>query len=135
MTADDIITAARSCLDTPFLHQGRIPGLALDCAGLVVAVAQYLGVEHVDLGGYSRNPSNGILEQALDLQPCLERVAAKQTGDVLLMRIGTEPQHLAILDGENIIHAYSSVGNVCEHRLTEQWVRRIVRVYRFKGMA
>jgi len=134
MTVYDILTVARSCIDTPFKHQGRIPGLALDCAGLLIAVAQYLGVEYIDIDGYSRNPSNGLLEMALDLQPCLERVAVKQTGDVLLMRFGGDPQHLAILDGETIIHAYSVVGKVCRHQLTEQWARRIVRVYRFRGV-
>ena len=39
MTSADIIAIARACLGTPFRHQGRIPGVALDCAGLVVAVA------------------------------------------------------------------------------------------------
>ncbi|MBK8745664.1 MAG: peptidase P60, partial [Propionivibrio sp.] len=38
-----ILAAARACIGTPFVHQGRIPGLALDCAGLVVAVAQAIG--------------------------------------------------------------------------------------------
>ena len=135
MTADDILIAARSFLGTPFRHQGRIPGLALDCAGLVVSVAKEIGADYIDRPGYSRNPSGGLLESALDDQPCLERVTDRQPGDVLLMRFSGEPQHLAIFTGENIIHSYESVGKVCEHRMADVWAVRIVRVYRFKGVA
>lgn len=135
MTADDIISAARACLDTPFVHQGRIPGVALDCAGLVVAVAEAVGADYVDHPGYGRNPANGLLESVLDAQPFLDRVFDRQPGDVLLMRFAGEPQHLAIFTGENIIHSYESVGKVCEHRLADVWAARIVRTYRFKGVA
>ena len=137
MTPDDIIAAARECLGTPFVHQGRLPGRALDCAGLVVAVAQVLGVEYSDQTGYSRSPSGGLLETALDDQPGITRIlpADRQTGDVLLMRFSSDPQHLAILADHTIIHAYEAPGIVCEHDLTDLWVRRIVRVYRFRGLA
>ena len=134
MTADDIIAAARACLGTPFVHQGRIPGMALDCAGLVIAVAATVGAEYVDYPGYGRSPANGLLEAALDAQPFLERVADRQPGDVLLMRFSGEPQHLAICTGDNIIHSYESVGKACEHRLSDVWAARIVRVYRFGGL-
>lgn len=135
MTADDILSAARGCIGTPFRHQGRIPGVALDCAGLVVAVAKEIGADYIDRPGYSRNPSGGLLESALDDQPCLERVTDRQPGDVLLMRFKGEPQHLAICAGETVIHSYEAVGKVCEHRLADVWVSRIVRAYRFKGLA
>ena len=135
MTADDILTAARSCLDTPFRHQGRIPGLALDCAGLIVAVAESVGADYIDRFGYGRNPAHGLLESVLHAQPFLERVFDRKPGDVLLMRFSGEPQHLAICAGDTIIHSYEAVGKVCEHRLASVWAARIVRVYRFKGIA
>ena len=138
MTRDDIIEAARECLGTPFRHQGRIPHVALDCAGLVIAVAQVVGVEYLDQTGYSRSPSGGLLESALDGQPGLTRVgqlAAREAGDILLMRFSGDPQHLAIFSGTTIIHAYETVGKVCEHDMTDAWTRRIVRVYRFKEVA
>lgn len=136
MHAADIIAAARACLGTPFQHQGRIPGVALDCAGLLIAVAQAIGADYHDVTGYGPHPCGGMLEQALDDQPCLEpvRVAQRRAGDLLLMRFDTEPQHLAVLTGETIIHAYSNVGKVCEHRLSAVWAARIVRVYRFRGV-
>ena len=137
MNAEQIIAAARACLGTPFVHQGRIPGQALDCAGLVMAVAQSIGADYQDQPGYGRTPANGLLQQALNIQPCLERVkiAERQPGDVLLMRFATEPQHLAIDAGDTLIHSYQQVGKVCEHGLTDVWLKRIVAVYRFRGLS
>lgn len=141
MTRDDILTAARSEISTPFRHQGRTPGLALDCAGLVCHVASVIGLEYFDQQGYSRQPSQGLLESALDAQPCLERIALAdmQPGDVLLMRFSGDPQHLAIYAGwsdvyqdEGIVHAWLQAKKVSENRLTDEWFNRIVRVYRFK---
>ena len=131
MTAADIIAAARECLGTPFVHQGRLPGQALDCAGLIIQVAKMLGLEHVDHTGYARLPGNGLLESALDTQPGLSRVSELQPGDVFLMKFSADPQHLGIYGGDTIIHAYQPVGKVCEHGLTDAWRRRIVRIYRF----
>ena len=143
MTRDDILITARTEIGTHFRHQGRTPGWALDCAGLVIHVASELGLEYNDQQGYSRRPSDGLLESALDSQPCLERIALANMlpGDVLLMRFSGDPQHLAIYAGwsdayqaEGIIHAWLQVKKVTEHVLTDEWRSRIVRVYRFRGV-
>lgn len=134
MSPEQIIQAARLALETPFRHQGRLVGIALDCAGLIVHVAQSIGAEVRDQGGYAQLPGGGLLESALDDQPCLVRVSDMQAGDVLLMRFAGDPQHLGIYTGESLIHAYQPIGKVCEHLLSPEWARRIVRVYRFRGM-
>ena len=144
MSREDIVAAARALIGTPFAHQGRRPRIALACAGLVVAVADEIGIRVLDQQGYGRRPSNGMLQSAIDGQPCLLRVspAEIQAGDVLLMRIALEPQHLAIFAGynpvcesETIIHAEIGAGKVCEHRLDDTWRSRIVRAYRFTEAA
>ncbi len=130
-----IIAVARSQLGTPFKHQGRVPGLALDCAGLAAYVATELGVDFNEWPGYGRVPCNGLLQAVMDAQPCLEVVSSKQPGDILMMRVGREPQHLAVYTGDNtIIHAYEAVGKVCEHRLDHIWNKRIIRIYRFRSI-
>lgn len=137
MTADDIIAAARQCIGTPFRHQGRLPGVGLDCAGVAVHVACSLGYQVADVPAYGRTPSSGQLEAQLAAQPYLERlpnIAARQPGDLLLMRFAADPQHLAICAGDTIIHAYEAVGMCCEHRLSSMWRARIVRLYRFVGV-
>ncbi len=135
MTGDDIVTAARNALETPFVHQGRVVGKAMDCAGLIIHVAKTLELDHIDQSGYSRTPSGGLLEASLGVQPCLIEVDAPPIpGDVLLMRFSGAPQHLAICAGSTIIHAWQIVGKVCEHSLTDVWRARIVKVYRFSGV-
>ena len=131
MTAEQIIAAARECIGTPFAHQGRILGRALDCAGVAVHVArQWHEVD--EPAAYGRLPNNAMLEYWLERQPFLERVAPPEAGDLLLMRFTGEPQHLAVFTGQTIIHAYQAAGKVVEHDLDAKWRRRIVRAYRFR---
>lgn len=143
MKPEAIVAAARTAVGTPFRHQGRLASKALDCAGLVCHVAASLGIEYVDQSGYSKRPSQGLLEAALDSQPCLVRVGVTemQPGDVLLMRFTGDPQHLAIYAGwsdvyhdDGIIHAWLQAGKVSENRFTDEWRGRVVRVYRFVGV-
>jgi cell wall-associated NlpC family hydrolase len=135
MSAEDIIAAARECLGTPFRHQGREPGRALDCLGVVVHVARARNHTHQDAAGYARTPAPGLLEAGLAGQVCLYRVPLvnMQPGDVLLMRFSREPQHLAVFTGEGIIHAYQAIGRCVEHRLDDKWRKRIVSAWRFRN--
>ena len=136
MTPDDLIASARELLGLPFRHQGRSPSGKVDCAGVICHVAARSGIPYLDQTGYPRQPGGSRLENALDNQPSLSRVPISQmaAGDILLMRFDGEPQHLALYTGENIIHAYETMGKVVEHALTDTWRRRIVRAYRFAGV-
>lgn len=127
--SDAIIAAARQCLKTPFVHQGRVPGVGLDCAGLVVHVLKSLDVPHSDLKGYPRLPYRHMLENHLDSQSHFQRIARLVPGCVLLLRITRHPQHLAIWTGETIIHAFSDAGCVVEHRMDDRWKNKISRIY------
>jgi cell wall-associated NlpC family hydrolase len=129
----NIVAYAREALGTPFQHQGRICGLALDCAGLAAHVATRLGMPFNEWPGYGRTPHDGLLESVMKAQPCLKEVNDLQPGDLVLMKFVKEPQHVAIYAGETIIHSYESVGRVVEHRLDATWLSRITHTFRFKG--
>lgn len=129
-----IVAAAEACLHTPFVHQGRVPGVGLDCAGLGIVCAKSVGLDIKDFTGYPRLPFDGMLKKMFDEQSCLLAVSRSEmaAGDVLLMRIVTEPQHVAIYCGSDIIiHAYSDVGKVVRQRLNADLRGKIVAVYRF----
>lgn len=132
MICDDIVEVTRGYVDTPFRHQGRVPGEALDCAGTLVCSATECGLRVIDIPGYSRRPALGLMESTLDAQPCLRRVYRTPIcGDLLLMKFTSEPQHVALCAGETLIHAYEAVGKVCEHGFSDEWRDRVVRVYEF----
>lgn len=136
--AERVVIVARWCLDTPFMHQGRLPGVGLDCAGLVVVTLNAVGIEVRDYRGYGRVPNEGRLRRAIDGQPCLEpvEIAKAEAGDIVLVRFGREPTHIGILTGpQQIIHAYEQIGRVVEHRLDEIWQTQIVGAWRARGEA
>lgn len=128
-----IVAAARACMDTQFRHQGRLPGKGLDCAGLCVVALRAAGVEMRDVKAYGRVPNEGRLQQAIDAQPGLRRIALADAdaGDVVLIRFGAEPSHVGILSAQDcIIHAYERIGRVVEHRIDETLKLQIVAAWR-----
>ena len=132
-TGQDVVAEARTWIGTPFQHQGRVKGRAVDCAGLVVGVAHSLGFEIADMAGYARQPFGNLLKAICEAQGV--KVDTPQPGDILLMRFVREPQHLAVHAVDTIIHSYQRAGKVTEHRMDNVWRDRIVAVYRFKELA
>lgn len=131
---DAFVLASHSYIDTPFKHQGRVPGQRLDCAGAMVCAAREAGLPVVDRIDYGRRAQGAELERQLDAQPFLMRVPVGELmrGDLLVMQFTGAPQHLGVFDGEFIVHAYQPARKVCKHLLTEEWRQRVIRVYRIK---
>lgn len=131
------VDAARACVDTPFKHQGRQPGVGIDCAGVVVCAWRAAGLAAADRRGYSREPQQRVLRQAL-LEVCdkVDRPgAAYRPGDILFMRFGREPQHLAVVtDRGTIVHCWEAMGRCVEHGLDRTWRGRVIAVYRHRDL-
>lgn len=100
----------------------------LDCAGLVVVAYRDAGLPVKDKKAYGRHPYKNLMEQGL--QRSFQPVAHPEIGDVLLMRFAAEPQHLAIYNGDTILHSYENVGRVVEQRFAKVWQARVVRAYK-----
>lgn len=132
MTGNDIVIEARKWLDTPFHHQGRLIGVGVDCAGLVVGVAHALGLSDFDTADYSRQPDPTRMRAVLNEH--MDPVAEYQPGDVLWFAIDSEPRHLAIMTDIGIIHAAAKLRKVAEHSLDAQWIKRIRGAWRFRGI-
>lgn len=144
VTGTQIVECARSYVGTPFAHAGRCKGKASDCVGLPLMIAGELGL--ADRAGllltgatytaYSAQPVNNIV-----LDMCAKHLvrvpnSARQPGDLLVMKVPTNPCHVGIYSGvvrgiPHMIHSYSGVGKCCEHAIDAKWARRIVAVYRY----
>jgi cell wall-associated NlpC family hydrolase len=132
-----IVQAARKHLGTKFRHQGRKPGVGLDCVGLLVCVARELGIPYTDERCYSRMP-NGVTLMDRLLESC-DRYAEPgdaKVGSVLVFEfLGPEwPQHVGIRTDRGFIHTYGRIGKVCEHGYDAEWQARTVAALDFKGV-
>jgi NlpC/P60 family putative phage cell wall peptidase len=134
-TAGDVVNAARTWLGTPYHHQGRLKGVGVDCAGLLVGVTRELGLSDFDLQGYSMRPNGDSLRRICDEQ--MTPIARDELvpGDVVLFTVDAHPGHLGILTTPNqLIHAYLPRRQVVEHRLDAFWWSRAAGFYRFPGV-
>lgn len=140
ITRSEIVKMARSWLGTPYRHQGR-SRRGVDCAGPLVHIAHEVGLgdKFNDQLIYSVNPETFSLKQQMDA--VLDHITKDEIrpGDPLLFKIDVHPQHVAItvdyhLGGLGMVHCYSRIGRVVEHRLADVWFARLVQAYRIPGI-
>lgn len=139
VTAADVVAAARAQMGVKWQHQARLPGEALDCAGLVICVARGLGLvpSDLDVNGYSRVPDGSMLRWCLQyMQP----LAAPRAGAVLVGAWERHPQHMGIVadyrhGGHSLVHACSTAGKVIETRLAREAAMRAVAVFWLPGVS
>ncbi|HTJ56989.1 MAG TPA: NlpC/P60 family protein [Devosiaceae bacterium] len=136
-TPDEIITAARAWLGTPYRHQATTLGAGCDCLGLLRGVWRMLyGDEPVAVPPYRADWRDlGSAETLLAaanrfLTPASPPLAA---GQVVLFRLAglQSPRHCGIMvSPERFIHAQERLG-VIEANLTDGWRRRVAGVFGF----
>lgn len=122
-----ILAAARACLGTPFVPQGRVAGSGLDCAGLILQAARAAHIFLPDVPAYSIPPAPALLLQAL---ASLTRQHEILPAHVLLFQIGGQAQHLALASScTHMIHAYAPAGCVVETTIGPAWHQRLLGIY------
>ena len=131
-----LIATARHWTGTPFRHQGRMPGIGLDCVGLLVCAARHQGLSTYDYPYYTALPEDGLLDAHLmraGLVPIDSGGALP--GDVAVFAFARRRQHAALLSDRGVIHADRRLGKVVEHGLAPHWCACLRAVYRFPGLA
>lgn len=137
----DVVAKAREWLGTPFQHQQRSKGLAVDCAGLLIGVARELGLvaPDFDVSGYARQPDGASLLRWCDQYMTRVRREELQPGHVVVVAFDAAPGHIAILGdyahgGLSIIHAATKPGRVIETRLLFTKQMRFVAAFNIAGV-
>lgn len=134
-TRTEIVTCARKWIGTKYRHEGRLRGVACDCAGLILEVARELNLTDASIQGYGRIPG--------DVEAYCDRYMIRLTtnevvrpGDVYLLRLSQsgEPRHLAFASDIGMIHSWAAARRVCEHRIDSEWAGCIVRTYKIPGV-
>ncbi len=141
---EQIVQEARKWKGTPYKHQGKTMGHACDCAGILIGISQTL-LDYKDNFDYryGHNPINWTLKKELDNFPgliCKDTNTDMELGDIALMSLEMDkiPHHVGVISiyserSFGLIHCYSSIGRVVEHRMNEVWQSRILELYKYKG--
>lgn len=95
----------RGCLayvGTPFVHQGRLPGVGMDCPAWMIVRAWETGLKprSFDVQGYPRSPDGHTLERICGEHLIrLQSLADARPGDAILtaFRESGRAQHLGML--------------------------------------
>ena len=129
MQIDQIIIAARDCIGTPFVPQGRLPGVGLDCAGLILHALQAGGITIDDVASYTIPPDPTLLIDALAQGGFMQQDQI-MPGAVLLFRFQGRAQHLALAISDNtMIHAFAPARHVVETDIGSAWRQRLLGSY------
>lgn len=102
---EKVAKEARSWAGTPFVWGQSRKGQGCDCKGLVIGVARVLGrpeaeTLYAEFSSYRHDrpvPSAFLLE---GMEAMFDRVDEMKAGDILLLKHGGRPGHLAIVSGE-----------------------------------
>ena len=134
-----IVAEARSWIGTPWAHQQREKGRAVDCAGFASMTGKNAGVSTFDMRDYERLP-NGTMLGILGREMTRIPVSTMQPADVVAIAFNGEPMHIGIVtpywhgDHLAIVHASNQRGKVCEHRIDPVLRRMIVAAFRYPGV-
>ncbi|MBI1313693.1 hypothetical protein GC176_20565 [bacterium] len=136
----EIIEAARSCLGTKWVHQGRVPGQGIDCAGVILYTGKVLGVTDYEPPPYQRNAKwNEFLKH---FQLCFEeiQIADVRPGDILVFRQEVFPCHCGIMTDPDeqgnlrFVHSYLIRHKVVEERYSNEWRTLTRAAFRYPGV-
>lgn len=134
LNSNDIVTTARSWVGTPYLHQGR-SRLGVDCGGLLVCVARELNLDIVEFSAnYSMSPDPGFILNYIESNAYKISKTERQPGDIIHFSFAGEPRHVGIASDVGVIHSWAKPMKVVEHRIDSVWEKRIVNIYRYKGL-
>jgi hypothetical protein len=110
----------------------------VDCIGLLIVVADALGVPHHDVTGYDRRATGTRLLEAfaVDLDPL--PLAETRPGDILVFAETTYPCHAGFLTARHgtlhLLHAHALRRCVLEEPLIEPWLSRRRAAWRIPGV-
>lgn len=137
----EVVRLAREQIGTPWMHQARVPFVAMDCAGLLVYVARATGsvAPDFDVGGYSRAPDGSMLAVC---RQHMDEIAELELGAIIIIATEREPQHVGIVGdyrhgGWSIIHSSSAArpARVLETRLMWSNAMQLRGVFRLRSGA
>lgn len=136
LSRQNIQLEALSWVGTKWKHQGRNHN-GIDCAGLIVKVAEALNYPIVDEKGYSRRPVQynfvEVFRKQMDEIPKL----SAQPGDILVFQDTHYPCHCGIMielhDTQYMVHSHAIHRKVIIDNINT-WEQKWCNSFKFRGM-
>ncbi|MBE0615136.1 MAG: hypothetical protein IH604_15800 [Burkholderiales bacterium] len=134
---------ARGFIGTPFHHMGRLPGVGLDCSGVLICLGRDLGLvaASFDVPAYTPGANGVAMLEWCSVHMTPVPRSQMAPGDAVLTITDAEPQHLGIVGdyrngGLSIIHASNQANppRVIETRLMFSRILRFAAAYRLPGI-
>jgi len=113
---NDIVVEARTWLNTPYHHKGRVKGVGVDCGGLIYEVyKKVLGIppepfpdNYAEDWGLHKEDNELYLNF---IMPYVQQTSKLMPGDLVVFQFGRAFAHGTIYIGnDEVIHAYGRTG-------------------------
>jgi len=134
--ANDIVAVATGLVGVRYRHQGRNQ-FGLDCAGLIIVIANLLDITDKDTTAYSPRPNVKEFTAFMIETGCKQLPTGKlEHGDILRMNSISWPVHLGVYEideqgREWYTHAYAAHKKVTRDPLTDTVKATISSIWRF----
>ncbi|MBS1716474.1 MAG: C40 family peptidase [Armatimonadetes bacterium] len=129
-----ILREARKLIGTPYHHAGRLPGIGIDCWGVIACTFRALGVEIGDECAYPLGDHHERAVQRLN-EFCTEAGEA-QAGDILIFRATRFPLHCGFDNGAGgLIHVFNGgrLNRVAETPMPALLASALTHRFRYEG--
>lgn len=139
-TKQEFVEAARQLIGTPFHHAARVPGVGVDCTGMVICALEAVGIAAIAAdkqGGY--NTGDNIIDMEERIGRLADQVLADDitVGDCIIFRKDSMHHHMGVYtDTGMIVHAWrtSGINKVCETPIPMEWDDSFHSVWRFRDL-
>jgi len=136
VTRAQIVGAARAYVGSVYVHNGRVRGAGIDCAGLLCLMGDDLNLPYKDIGVYPRAPDGHSFEKMCDGNMHAIPVAEAGMGDVLGFWYAKRNlfTHVGVATPLGMVHTYANGGVCVEGSLGKFWEKRLMLAWRFPGV-
>ncbi len=135
-----IVAAGRSLLRVPYHKDGKNPDQGLDCVNFVTLSHEMAGyplpIVQKDMTGFHAINDNRLVEFIVEKGGIQIPEPEWQATDVVLMKYGEFPHHVAFLTERNeqgdwsMLHSTAKYDMVVEELLIRSWRKRLHSVWR-----